>query len=108
MFDFELALILGHIKKIVGDRRYIGKDGHGQTDTNTRTRKTDNYGKDGPLWKRRTVMEKTYTYGKDGHLWKRRALMEIKSRHIRMKSRLHIDDYFAEKPTYFGQVKAYF
>ena len=70
--------------------------------------KTDSYGKDGPLWKRRALIEKTYTYGKDGHLWKRRALMEIKSRHIRMKSRLHIDDYFAEKPTYFGQVKAYF
>ena len=25
-----------------------------------------------------------------------------------MQSRLHIDDYFAEKPIYFGQVKAYF
>ena len=63
--------------------------GHGQTDTDRRTRKdghlwkrrtlmekTDTYGKDGHLWKRRTLMEKTDTYGKDGHLWKRRALME--------------------------------
>ncbi len=41
--------------------------GHGHTDT---------YGKDGQLWKRRTVMEKTGSYGKDAHLWKRRTLME--------------------------------
>ena len=66
----------------VGDRRYIGKHGHGQTDTNTRTRKTDSYGKDGhfgkdgQLWKRRALMEKTDTYRKDLHLWKRRALIE--------------------------------
>ena len=33
---------------------------HGHTDTDT-------YGKDGQLWKRRTLMEKTDTYGKDGH-----------------------------------------
>ena len=38
--------------------------------------KTDSYGKDGQLWKRRALMEKTDTYGKDGHLWKRRAIME--------------------------------
>ena len=40
---------------------YIGKDGHGHagTDRRTRTRKTGTYGKDGQLWKRRTVMEKT-------------------------------------------------
>ena len=38
--------------------------------------KTGSYGKDGQLWKRRTVMEKTGSYGKDGHLWKRRAVME--------------------------------
>ena len=38
--------------------------------------KTGTYGKDGHLWKIRTVMEKTDTYGKDGHLWKRRAFME--------------------------------
>ncbi len=65
----------------------MGKRVHGQADTDTRTRtlmeKTDSYGKDGQLWKRRTVMEKTRTamektgsYGKDGHLWKRRTLME--------------------------------
>ena len=51
------------------------------TDTRTRTGRhghTDmgSYGKDGQLWKRRTVMEKTESYGKDGHLWKRRAVME--------------------------------
>ena len=40
--------------------------GHGQTDTDRRTRGHE----------RRTVMEKTGTYGKDGHLWKRRTLME--------------------------------
>ena len=34
--------------------------GHGHTDTDT-------YGKDGQLWKRRTLMEKTDTCGKDGH-----------------------------------------
>ena len=61
--------------------RYIGKDGHGHAGTDRRTRtdgheKTDTYGKDGHLWKRRTLMEKTDTYGKDGHLWKRRTLME--------------------------------
>ena len=38
--------------------------------------KTDSYGKDGQLWKRRTVMEKTDTYGKDGHLWNRQTLLE--------------------------------
>ncbi len=38
--------------------------------------KTDSYGKDGQLWKRRTGMEKTDSYGKDGQLWKRRTLME--------------------------------
>ncbi len=42
--------------------RYIGKRVHGHADTDT-----DTYGKDGQLWKRRTLMEKTDTYGKDGH-----------------------------------------
>ena len=54
---------------------------HGHADTDRRTRThghtdTDTYGKDGQLWKRRTLMEKTGSYGKDGHLWKRRTLME--------------------------------
>ena len=60
--------------------------GHGHTDTygkdghlwkrRTLVEKTDTYGKDGQLWKRRTGMEKTDSYGKDGQLWKRRTLME--------------------------------
>ena len=33
---------------------------------------------------------------------------EIKSRHIKIKSILHINDYFARKFIYFGQVEAYF
>ena len=32
----------------------------------------------------------------------------IQSRHNRIKSRSHIDDYFAQKFIYFGQVEAYF
>ena len=36
--------------------------------------KTGSYGKDGHLWKRRTLMEKTDTCGKDGHLWKSRGV----------------------------------
>ena len=42
---------------------------HGQADTDTQTRtlmeKTDSYGKDGQLRKRRAAMEKTDSYGKD-------------------------------------------
>ena len=38
--------------------------------------KTDSYGEDGQLWKRRTVMEKTGSYGEDGQLWRRRAVMQ--------------------------------
>ncbi len=44
--------------------------GHGQADTDT---DTDSYGKDGQLWKRRTLMEKTDTYGIDRNLWKRQT-----------------------------------
>ncbi len=35
--------------------------------------------KTGHLWKRRTVMEKTDCYGKDGHLRKRRAGIAVNS-----------------------------
>ena len=71
--------VFGILENACTDTR-IRTGGHGQADTDTRTRtvmeKTDSYGKDGQLWKRRAVMEKTDTYGKDGHLWKRRTLME--------------------------------
>ena len=46
---------------------------HRHTDRRTPTHghghmeKTDTYGKDGQLWKRRALMEKTDSYGKDGH-----------------------------------------
>ncbi len=33
----------------------------------------------GQLWKSRPVMEKTDSYGKDGHLWKRRAGIAVNS-----------------------------
>ena len=79
------VIILNQLSQWVYWKRRARTRGHGQTDTDRRTRgherrtvmeKTGTYGKDGQLWKRRTVMEKTDTYGKDGHLWKRRAIME--------------------------------
>ena len=79
IFEF---IILWHLLLSLDLRNgYIGKRGHGQADTYTRTRraameKTDSFGKDGQVWKRRTVLEKTDSFGKDGQLWKRRAVME--------------------------------
>ena len=61
--------------------------------------KTGTYGKDGHLWKRRTLVEKTGTYGKDGHLWKRRALMEKMDTYGKDRNKVFKSEILVERLT---------